>query len=161
MVLVRGVEVDDDLVRGPQQELPPVLQAKLVGFVDEEDGTLAAPDLLRLVYADELDQVTKEDVVRFALVVQVRVVCVLSFEYLEEVPHGCGPQRGECLPGDGDDRPGVLVLVAELHDTLKDGVRLARSRPALVDLYPGVAPFDVVVCGGLLHRLSKNAVWLS
>ena len=102
----------------------------------KRDGPLPAPDLLRLVYADELDQVSEEDVIRLALVVKVGVVCVLSFEYLKEVPHGRSPQRGKCLPGDGDDGPSVLVLVTQLDDTLEDGVRLARSRPPLVDLNP-------------------------
>ena len=85
---------------------------------------------------------------------EVGVVDVFPFQDFEEVPHRCGPERGECLPGDGDDRPGVLVLVTELDDTLEYRVRLPAPCAPLVDLDPGGAAFDVVV-GRRLFQLTS------
>ena len=78
---------------------------------------------------------------------QLNVIRVFVLEYLEEVPHSGSAERGKCLPANGYHEAGVLV--AEFYKGGKYRVRLARSRPALVDLYPGVTSFDVVVCGGL------------
>ena len=115
----------------------------------KEYVSLASPYLLGLVYADELHEVTKEDVRRFALVVELYVVDVLPFEYLEEVTHARRTDRGERLTSNGDDCPAVLVAVAKLNEGGEDGVGLARARPALVYLDLGRAFLDVVVCGGL------------
>ena len=161
MILVGRVEVDDGPVGGPEQKLPPILKGELVGLVDEEDVPLPAPDLLGLVYRYELDEVAPEDVGGFALVMLVHVVAVLPLEDGEEVPHGRRPQCRERLACDGDDGPAVLVGVAELNQSRQDGERLAGSGAALVYLHPRVAALYVVVGGGLSHKLSKKAVWLS
>ena len=48
--------------------------------------------------------------------------------------------------------------MAQLYKSLKYGVCFPRSGSALVYLDAGGAPFDVVVGGGLLHKLSRKAV---
>ena len=152
--LVGGVVVDDGLAGGAEHELPPIFECELVGFVHEEDVSLAPPDLLGLVDADELDEVAEEVVGGFGLVVELDVVDVLAFEDFEEVTHDRRPDCGKGLAGDGDDGPGVLVAVAELDESREDGVGLPASRSSLVDLDLGGRVLDVIVCG----RLSQLTV---
>jgi hypothetical protein len=64
--------------------------------------------------------------------VKLDVIRVFVFEYLEEVPHCCSTEGGECLSANGNYEAGVLV--AEFDKGGKDRVGLTRSRPALVYL---------------------------
>ena len=89
--------------------MPPIFEVDLVGFVDEENVSLASSDLLRLVDADELNHVPPELIGCIALVVEVGVVYILPVEYLKEVPHRGCTKCGECLPANGNDEAGVLV----------------------------------------------------
>jgi len=112
--------------------LPPIFEVDLVGFVDEENVSLASSYLLRLVDADELNHVPPQLIGCIALIVEVGVVYFFLVEYLEEVPHCGGTKCGECLSAYGDNE--ARVLVAKLNECREDGVRLSGSCPALVDL---------------------------
>ena len=147
--LVGWVVVDDCLARRSEHELPPIFQGELVGFVNKQDVTLAAPHLLRLVHRDELNEVAVQDVGGLTLIVQVYVVHLFPFEYLEKVAHDRGANGWEGLSCNCDDCPGVLVAVAQFDEGREDGVRLTGARAPLVDLYLGRGVLDVVICGRL------------
>ena len=116
--------------------------------------SLPAPDLRGLVNRDELDEVPEQEVGRLGLVVEVGVVDVLAFEYLKKVPHARGTDSRERLTGDGDNRPAILIAVAQLNEGGEYRVGLAGARAPLVNLDLGRAVLDVVVC----CRLSQLTV---
>ena len=126
--------------------MPPIFEVYLVGFVDEQNVSLASSYLLRLVDADELDHIPPQLIGCVALVVEVGVVYILPVEYLEEVPHRGGTKCGECLSAYGNYE--AAVLVTKLNECRKYGVRLSGSCPALVNLNLRLAFFDVVICRG-------------
>jgi hypothetical protein len=65
------VVVDDHLSLGSEHKLLPVLVGELVGLVDKQKVPFASSDLLRLVQADEFDQVAVEAVLVVGPVVVV------------------------------------------------------------------------------------------
>ena len=112
--------------------MTPIFEVYLVGFVDEQNVSLASSDFLRLVDANELDHIPPQLIGCIALIVEVGVVYILPVEYLEEVPHRCCTKCWECLPANGNYE--AAVLVAKFYEALKYRVCLAGSRPALVYL---------------------------
>jgi len=112
--------------------LSPVFEVDLVGFVDEQNVSLASSDFLRLVDADELNHVAPELVSCIALIVEVGVVYFFLVEYLEEVPHGGGTKCGECLSAYGNNES--RVLVAKLYESREDTESLSATTSALMNL---------------------------
>ena len=132
--------------RGSKEELPPIFEVYLVGFVDEENVSFASSYLLRLVDANKLNHIPPQLIGCIALVVEVGVVYLFLVEYLEEVPHRCRSKCWECLSAYGDNE--TRVLMTKLNEYREDGVRLSGSCPALVNLDFRLAFFDVVICRG-------------
>jgi len=89
--------------------LPPVFEVDFVGFVYEQNVSLASSYLLRLVDANELNHVPPELIGCIALIVEVGVVYLFLVEYLEKVPHGCSTKCWECLSAYGNDESRVLM----------------------------------------------------
>ena len=98
--------------------MPPIFKVDLVGFVDEENVSLASSDFLRLVDADELNHIPPQLIGCVALVVEVGVVYILPVEYLKEVPHRCGTKCGEGLSAYRNDE--AAVLVTKLNEALQN-----------------------------------------
>ena len=112
--------------------MPPIFEVDFVGFVDEENVSLASSYLLRLVDANELNHVAPKLIGCIALIVEVGVVYLFLVEYLEEVPH-CGCTKcGECLSAYGDNES--RVFVTKLYESREDTESLSTTTSALMDL---------------------------